>query len=56
MKRLCLLSLIAIPLLVVRSEEPIPTGFEHWTLAALQPTTQTLAPEAATDPHHFPVK
>jgi len=33
MKRLCLLSLIAIPLLVVRSDEPVPQGFEHWTPA-----------------------
>ena len=56
MKRLCLLSLIAIPLLVVRSEEPIPTGFEHWTPATLQRATQALAADAATDPHHFAVK
>src|SRR6266481_6497670 len=38
MKRLCLLSLIAIPLLVVRSDEPVPQGFEHWTPATLQRT------------------
>jgi mannose-6-phosphate isomerase-like protein (cupin superfamily) len=56
MKRLCLLSLIVIPLLVVRSEEPVPQGFEHWTPATLQRTTQTLAAEAAADPHHFAVK
>jgi len=56
MKRLCQLSLIAIPLLVVRSEEPIPTGFEHWTPATLQRATQALAADAATDPHHFAVK
>ena len=55
MKRLCPLSLIAIPLLALRSEEPIPTGFEHWTPAALQRTTQALA-AAATDSHHFAVK
>ncbi len=56
MKRLCLLSLIAIPLLVVRSEEPVPQGFEHWTPATLQRATQALAADAATDPHHFAVK
>ena len=56
MKRLCLLSLIAIPLLVVRSDEPVPQGFEHWTPATLQRATQALAADAATDPHHFAVK
>jgi len=56
MKRLCLLSLIAVPLLVVRSEEPFPQGFEHWTPATLQRATQALAADAATDPHHFAVK
>jgi len=56
MKRLCLLSLIAIPLLVVRSDEPVPQGFEHWTPATLQRTAQALAADAATDPHHFAVK
>jgi mannose-6-phosphate isomerase-like protein (cupin superfamily) len=56
MKRVCLLSLVAIPLLVVRSEEPIPTGFEHWTPASLQRGAQALSAEAATDPHHFAVK
>jgi len=56
MKRLYLLSLIAIPLLVVKSEEPVPTGFEHWTPTALQRATQALAADAGTDPHHFAVK
>ena len=56
MKRLYLLSLIVIPLLVVRSEEPIPTGFEHWTPATLERATQALAVDAAKDPHHFAVK
>ena len=56
MKRLCLLSLIAIPLLVVKSEEPVPQGFEHWTPATLQRARQALAADAATDPHHFAVK
>ena len=50
MKRLCLLSLIAILLLVVRSEEPVPQGFEHWSPAASQRVAQALATEAAADP------
>ena len=56
MKKLWLLALISIPLLAVRSEEPPPQGFEHWTQAAVQRTTQALAAAAATDPHHFAVK
>src|SRR6266403_784479 len=56
MKRLCLLSLSAIPLLVVRSDEPVPQGFEHWTPATLQRTAQALAADAATDLHYVVVK
>jgi mannose-6-phosphate isomerase-like protein (cupin superfamily) len=56
MKKTCLLSLIAIPLLVVRSQEPVSQGFEHWNPASQQRVTQALAAEAATDPHHFAVK
>ncbi len=56
MRKLWLLTLISIPLLAVRSEEPRPQGFEHWTPAALQRATQALAADAATDPHHFAVK
>ena len=56
MKKLWLLTLISIPLLAVRSEEPPPQGFEHWTPATLQRATQALAVDAATDPHHFAVK
>jgi len=58
MKKLWLVSLIAIPFLVVRSEEPVPVpqGFEHWTPANLQHALQALGAEAAADPHHFAVK
>ena len=56
MNRLSLLSLVAIPFLVVRSEEPVPQGFERWSPAALQRAAQALATEAAADPHHFAVK
>ncbi len=56
MKKLWLVFLIAIPFLVVRSEEPVLQGFEHWTPANLQHAAQALGAEAATDPHHFAVK
>src|SRR5205809_6368224 len=56
MKKPWLLSLIAIPCRVVRSEEPVPQGFEHWTPANLQHALQALGAEAAADVHHFAVK
>jgi mannose-6-phosphate isomerase-like protein (cupin superfamily) len=56
MKKLWLLSLLAIPFLALRSEEPVPAGFEHWSPAAVQSVTKALAAEAANDPHHLGVK
>lgn len=56
MKRLWLLALIAIPFLAVRSQEPVPVGFEYWPPASLQSTVQALTTQAAADPHHFAVK
>src|SRR5437762_10580016 len=56
MKKHWLVFLIAIPFLVVRSEEPVPQGFEHWTPANLQHALQALGAETAADPHHFAVK
>src|SRR5437879_13329408 len=56
MKKVWLVFLTAIAVLGVRCEEPVPLGFEHWTLAILQHAAQALGAEAATDPHHFAVK
>jgi len=56
MKKLWLLSLIAIPFLALKSEEPAPAGFEHWPAASLQTMTRALAADASTDPHHLAVK
>ncbi|MGB8474890.1 MAG: cupin domain-containing protein [Candidatus Acidiferrum sp.] len=56
MKKLWLLSLIAIPFLAVNSQEPVPTGFEHWPLSTLQSTAGVLSTQAASDPHHSAVK
>jgi mannose-6-phosphate isomerase-like protein (cupin superfamily) len=53
MKKLCVLFLIAMPLLVLGSQETALPGFQHWTTASLQKDTQTLVTEAAGDPHHF---
>ena len=53
MKRLWLLSALAVPLAVVLPQETAPPeGFLHWTSASLAPMTQALAGKAASDPHH----
>jgi mannose-6-phosphate isomerase-like protein (cupin superfamily) len=56
MKKLSVLTLLAIPFLAVGSQEPVPTGVEHWPPASVQHITQGLAAEAAADPHHFAAK
>jgi mannose-6-phosphate isomerase-like protein (cupin superfamily) len=56
MKRLCLLAIIAIPFIAVRSEEPVPAGFEHWAPASIQTIGKALAAEVGADPHHPAVK
>src|SRR5277367_4046370 len=49
-KRLGLLFLLAIPFLLVRSDEPAPQGFVYWPAASLNTMAQTLAAEAAANP------
>jgi mannose-6-phosphate isomerase-like protein (cupin superfamily) len=49
-KRLGLLSLLAIPFLLVRSDEPAPQGFIHWPAASLRSMSQSLSAEAAANP------
>lgn len=56
MKKLCLISLMAIPFLAVGSGEPVPAGFEHWSPAAFESTSQALASQVAADPHRVAVK
>jgi mannose-6-phosphate isomerase-like protein (cupin superfamily) len=56
MKKLWLLSLLAIPSLVLKPDEPAPAGFEHWTLSSVQRSSQELAAVTAADPHHVAVK
>ena len=52
MKKLCLLFLLAIPFPIVNSQEALPTGFAHWSIANLQAEAQALAQKSAADPHH----
>lgn len=56
MRRLWLLPLIVTPFLVARSDEGVPEGFQQWTPSSLKALVQTLASEAASDPHQFAVK
>jgi hypothetical protein len=55
MKKLCLFSLLAIPFLLARSDEPAPEGFAHWPAASLSRLAQSLHADAAADPHHLAV-
>src|SRR5882757_5550660 len=52
MKKIILLTVVAVPFLAVRSQAPVPAGFEHWTAADLRAMDKTLAPKSASDPHH----
>ena len=54
-KKLCLISLLAIPFLLTRSEEPVPEGFAHWPAASLSRIAQSLSADSAADPHHLAV-
>ena len=56
MKKLCLLSAIVVPWLVVTAQEAVPPGFEQWTPASLNRYDQKLRYDAAADPHHFAVQ
>jgi hypothetical protein len=54
-KKLCLLSLLVIPFVLARSEEPVPEGFAHWPAASLSRLAQSLHADAAADPRHLAV-
>jgi mannose-6-phosphate isomerase-like protein (cupin superfamily) len=55
MKKLGMLSLLAIPLLLARSAEPVLQDFAHWPAASLNRLAQSLHADAAADPHHLAV-
>lgn len=56
MRKLWLLSLLALPLFVAYSDDPTPQGLDHWTSASLASTSQALEAQALSDAHHFAVK
>ncbi len=56
MKKLTLLCLLAMPLLAALPQSTAPEGFQHWSSASIQSLVQTLAKDAAADPHHLAAK
>jgi mannose-6-phosphate isomerase-like protein (cupin superfamily) len=56
MKRLQWLYLLFTPVLFVAAQGTAPEGFQHWTTASIQGLSQTLAKDAAADPHHAVAK
>jgi len=52
MTKLILLAVVAVPFMAVKSQSPMPAGFEHWTAADLRTLDKTLAAKSASDPHH----
>ena len=51
MKKVVLLSLLAVPMVAANSQAPAPTGFEYWAASDLRAQGKVLAEKAATDPH-----
>ncbi len=56
MKKLTLLYLLLLPLLAALPQSTAPEGFQHWSSASIQSLVQTLAKDAAADPHHLAAK
>jgi mannose-6-phosphate isomerase-like protein (cupin superfamily) len=56
MKKLWLLSPLAILLLAASAQEAAPAGFEQWPVASLKKYDAKLHQDAVTDPHHFAVE
>jgi len=51
-KKLWLLSVLAVPLIAAIPNETAPDGFLRWTPASLASEVQALGAKAASDPHH----
>ena len=52
MKKLILLSLLAMAFLPLTAQETMPSGFQLWTSSSLKRLSQELSAKAATDAHH----
>jgi mannose-6-phosphate isomerase-like protein (cupin superfamily) len=51
MKKLCVLCFLLFPFSVAAPQNSVPTGYEHWTPAALRDLSKILGAKAATDAH-----
>jgi len=56
MRKLWLLFFVLAPLSVVAPQATSPDGFKDWPASSMAQTTQALAKQAASDPHHFAVQ
>ena len=45
-----------VPFFASPSQEPVPTGFQHWTPADIQNLSKPLAASAAAEAHHVATK
>ena len=56
MKKLCLVSMILVPLSCAFPQATSPEGFKFWSAASLNQAAQNLVRQASSDPHHFAVQ
>ena len=53
MTRILLICLFALVLPVMKAQETVPEGFQHWTADSLKQLQQTLHTEAGKNAHHI---
>ncbi len=51
-KALVLFCLLGLPILLARSDEPLPEGFAYLSAESLSQLGKSMGKEAAADPHH----
>lgn len=51
-KTLVLFCLLGLPILLARSDEPLPEGFAYLSADSLSQLSKSMSKEAAADPHH----
>lgn len=56
MRKFTLLAMFLVPLLPAKSDDPVPSGFEHLSAASVQSLAHALSSQAAADPRHLAVK
>jgi mannose-6-phosphate isomerase-like protein (cupin superfamily) len=51
-KALALFCLLGLPILLARSDEPLPEGFAYLSADSFRQLSKSMSKEAAADPHH----